>query len=179
MEDEFYNLVVKGNDLKTYVRRFQELAVLCPNMVPNTEKLMEVFIEELPKSIEGNVIASKPQTLEETITITQRLTEQVIEQHMAWSGTDLKTAKLKLLQKNSSSMKNNADAAGDLDNVESISVIKERVDSSVSQVEEISELVQEDLIDKDKQGHEEMNGADYMDGGINDRQQNDTMKFEW
>ncbi|GJY48197.1 reverse transcriptase domain-containing protein [Tanacetum coccineum] len=30
MEDEFYNLTVKGNDLKTYVRRFQELAVLCP-----------------------------------------------------------------------------------------------------------------------------------------------------
>ncbi|GJU08352.1 reverse transcriptase domain-containing protein [Tanacetum coccineum] len=24
MEDEFYNLVVKGNDLKTYVRRFQD-----------------------------------------------------------------------------------------------------------------------------------------------------------
>ncbi|GJV14734.1 hypothetical protein Tco_1360057 [Tanacetum coccineum] len=44
MEDEFYNLVVKGNNLKTYIRRFQELAVLCPNMVPNTEKLMEVFI---------------------------------------------------------------------------------------------------------------------------------------
>nr|GEW04866.1 putative reverse transcriptase domain-containing protein [Tanacetum cinerariifolium] len=32
MEDEFYNLNVKGNDLKTYVRRFQELVVLCPNM---------------------------------------------------------------------------------------------------------------------------------------------------
>ncbi|GKC62307.1 reverse transcriptase domain-containing protein [Tanacetum coccineum] len=28
MEDEFYNLTVKGNDLKTYVRRFQELTVL-------------------------------------------------------------------------------------------------------------------------------------------------------
>ncbi|GJT51737.1 reverse transcriptase domain-containing protein [Tanacetum coccineum] len=73
MEDEFYNLTVKGNDLKTYVRRFQELAVLCPNMVPNTEKLMEVFIGGLPRSIEGNVTASNPQTLEEAITITQRL----------------------------------------------------------------------------------------------------------
>ncbi|GJX71437.1 reverse transcriptase domain-containing protein [Tanacetum coccineum] len=77
MEDEFYNLTVKGNDLKTYVRRFQELAVLCPNMVPNTEKLMEVFIGGLPRSIEGNVTASKPQTLEEAITITQRLMDQV------------------------------------------------------------------------------------------------------
>ncbi|GJV71914.1 reverse transcriptase domain-containing protein [Tanacetum coccineum] len=76
MEDEFYNLTVKGNDLKTYVRRFQELAVLCPNMVPNTEKLMEVFIGGLPRSIEENVTASKPQTLEEAITITQRLMDQ-------------------------------------------------------------------------------------------------------
>ncbi|GJW98121.1 reverse transcriptase domain-containing protein [Tanacetum coccineum] len=76
MEDEFYNLTVKGNDLKTYVRRFQELAVLCPNMVPNTEKLIEVFIGGLPRSIEGNVTTSKPQTLEEAITITQRLMDQ-------------------------------------------------------------------------------------------------------
>ncbi|GJU97214.1 putative reverse transcriptase domain-containing protein [Tanacetum coccineum] len=53
MEDEFYNLTVKGNDLKTYVRRFQELAVLCPTMVPNSEKLMEVFIGGLPRSIKG------------------------------------------------------------------------------------------------------------------------------
>ncbi|GJX12754.1 reverse transcriptase domain-containing protein [Tanacetum coccineum] len=37
MEDEFYNLVVKGNDLKTYIRRFQELAVLCPNITKHRE----------------------------------------------------------------------------------------------------------------------------------------------
>ncbi|GJX52498.1 hypothetical protein Tco_0280867 [Tanacetum coccineum] len=78
MEDEFYNLAVKGNDRKTYIRRFQELAVLCPNMVPNTEKLMEVFISGLPKSIEGNVTASKPQTLEEATNIAQRLMDQII-----------------------------------------------------------------------------------------------------
>ncbi|GJU90243.1 reverse transcriptase domain-containing protein [Tanacetum coccineum] len=76
MEDDIYNLVMKGNDLKTYARRFQELTVLCPNMVPNTEKLMEAFIGGLPRSIEGNFTASKPQTLEEAITITQRLMDQ-------------------------------------------------------------------------------------------------------
>ncbi|GJZ35513.1 reverse transcriptase domain-containing protein [Tanacetum coccineum] len=38
---------------------------------------MEVFIGGLPRSIEGNVTASKPQTLEEAITITQRLMDQV------------------------------------------------------------------------------------------------------
>ncbi|GJY49368.1 hypothetical protein Tco_0439324 [Tanacetum coccineum] len=76
MEDEFYHLTVKGNDLKTYVRRFQELATLCPTMVPDSEKMMEVFIGGLPRSIKGNVTASKPQTLEEAINIAQRLMDQ-------------------------------------------------------------------------------------------------------
>ncbi|GJV88122.1 hypothetical protein Tco_1532060 [Tanacetum coccineum] len=70
-----------GNDLKAYVRRFQELATLCPTMVPDSEKMMEVFIGGLPQSIEGNVTASKPQTLEETINIAQRLTDQVTKQN--------------------------------------------------------------------------------------------------
>ncbi|GJU03733.1 putative reverse transcriptase domain-containing protein [Tanacetum coccineum] len=89
MEDEFYILTVKGNDLKTYVRRFQKLAVLCPNMVPNSEKLMKVFIGGLPRSIEGNVTASKPQNLEESITITQSLMDQGITDVSAQSKTTL------------------------------------------------------------------------------------------
>ncbi|GKF39478.1 hypothetical protein Tco_0119539 [Tanacetum coccineum] len=62
-----------GNDLKTYVRRFQELGTLCPTMLPDSEKMMEVFIGGLSRSIERNVSASKPQTLEEAINIAQRL----------------------------------------------------------------------------------------------------------
>nr|GEX47930.1 hypothetical protein [Tanacetum cinerariifolium] len=58
-------------------KRIQELIVLCPNMVPNTEKLLEGFIEGLPRSIKGNVTASKPQTLEEAINIAQRLMDHV------------------------------------------------------------------------------------------------------
>ncbi|GJT01850.1 putative reverse transcriptase domain-containing protein [Tanacetum coccineum] len=87
MEDEFYNLTVKGHDLKTYVRRFQELTFLCLTMVPNSEKLMEVFIGGLPRSIKGNVTASKPQTLEEALTITQRLMDQVTK-HNSVQGTN-------------------------------------------------------------------------------------------
>ncbi|GKB76705.1 hypothetical protein Tco_0943600 [Tanacetum coccineum] len=45
-------------------------------MVPNIEKLLEAFIGGLPRSIEGNVTASKPQTLEEAINIAQRLMDQ-------------------------------------------------------------------------------------------------------
>ncbi|GKB41611.1 reverse transcriptase domain-containing protein [Tanacetum coccineum] len=56
-------------------------------VVPNSEKLMEVFIGGLPRSIEGNVTTSKPQTLEEAISITQRLMDQVIK-HDAEQGTN-------------------------------------------------------------------------------------------
>nr|GEX37097.1 reverse transcriptase domain-containing protein [Tanacetum cinerariifolium] len=69
-------LRITKNDLKTYVRRFQELAVLCPTIVLNSAKLTEVFNKGLPMGIEGNVTTSKPQTLEEDITITQRLMDQ-------------------------------------------------------------------------------------------------------
>ncbi|GKB18941.1 reverse transcriptase domain-containing protein [Tanacetum coccineum] len=55
MEDKFYHLTVKGNDLKAYVRRFQELATLCHTMVPDSEKMLEVFIRGLPRIIEGNL----------------------------------------------------------------------------------------------------------------------------
>nr|GEV32446.1 hypothetical protein [Tanacetum cinerariifolium] len=76
MEDKFYHLTVNRNDLKTYVRRFHELATLCPTMVSNSKKLLEAFIGGLPRSNEGNVTASKPQTLEEAINIAQRLMDQ-------------------------------------------------------------------------------------------------------
>ncbi|GKA98295.1 hypothetical protein Tco_0826232 [Tanacetum coccineum] len=80
-KEELYNLIVKGNDLKPYVRRFQELTILCLNMVPNNDKLLEAFIGGLPRSIEGNVTASKPQTLEEAISIAQRLMDQVTKHY--------------------------------------------------------------------------------------------------
>ncbi|GJZ01877.1 hypothetical protein Tco_0519838 [Tanacetum coccineum] len=56
-------------------------------MMPNSEKLIEIFIGGLPRSIEGNVTTSKPQTLEEAITITQRLMNQVTK-HNSVQGTN-------------------------------------------------------------------------------------------
>ncbi|GJZ35899.1 putative reverse transcriptase domain-containing protein [Tanacetum coccineum] len=44
----------------------------------NLTKLLEAFIGGLPRSIEGNVTALKPQTLEEAINIAQRLMDQVL-----------------------------------------------------------------------------------------------------
>nr|GEY37223.1 reverse transcriptase domain-containing protein [Tanacetum cinerariifolium] len=45
---EFKNLLIKK-----YCPRTEELAILCPAMVPNSKKLIEVFIGGLPRSIEG------------------------------------------------------------------------------------------------------------------------------
>nr|GEV28366.1 reverse transcriptase domain-containing protein [Tanacetum cinerariifolium] len=67
-----------------------ELAVLCSNMLPNTEKLMEFFIGGLPQSIEGTVTASKPQTLEEAINIAQRLMDQIIKRGSMQETSDHK-----------------------------------------------------------------------------------------
>ncbi|GKC45644.1 reverse transcriptase domain-containing protein [Tanacetum coccineum] len=103
MEDKFYNLVVKGNDLKTYARRFQELATLCLNMVPDNEKLMEVFIGGLPQSIEGTVTASKPQTLEEAINIAHRLLNQNRRQETVRAYATTLTENKRLTQPNSMS----------------------------------------------------------------------------
>ncbi|GJV78344.1 reverse transcriptase domain-containing protein [Tanacetum coccineum] len=90
MEDEFYGLTVNGSDLKTYIRRFQELAFLCPNMVPNYKKLMEAFIGGLQQSIEGNVTALKPQTLEEATNIAHRIMDQIIKRNSMQETNDHK-----------------------------------------------------------------------------------------
>ncbi|GJX71753.1 hypothetical protein Tco_0308924 [Tanacetum coccineum] len=59
-------------------------------MVSNSEKLIEAFIGGLPQSIEGNVTASKPQTLEEAINISQRLMDQIIKRVSVQETNDYK-----------------------------------------------------------------------------------------
>ncbi|GJY09087.1 hypothetical protein Tco_0377272 [Tanacetum coccineum] len=61
IEDEFYGLTVNGT-----------------------------FIEGLPQSIEGNVTALKPQTLEEAINISQRLMDQIIKHDSVQETNDRK-----------------------------------------------------------------------------------------
>nr|GEX69304.1 putative reverse transcriptase domain-containing protein [Tanacetum cinerariifolium] len=90
MEDGFYHLTVKGNDLKTYVRRFQELATLSPTMVSNSKKLFEAFIGGLPRSIDENVTSSKTQTLEKAINIDQRIMDQVTKHSTVQVSSDHK-----------------------------------------------------------------------------------------
>ncbi|GJW85854.1 hypothetical protein Tco_0158999 [Tanacetum coccineum] len=53
--------------------RFLELATLCPIMMPDSEKMIEFFIGRVPRSIEGNITASKPQTLDKAMNIASEL----------------------------------------------------------------------------------------------------------
>nr|GEW10170.1 putative reverse transcriptase domain-containing protein [Tanacetum cinerariifolium] len=89
IQQNFDNLETKLQETHAQVTKLQrkklgqnnkialELAILCHTMVSDSEKMMETFIEGLPRSIEGNVTASKPQTLEEAIKIAQSLMDQV------------------------------------------------------------------------------------------------------
>ncbi|GJU12266.1 putative reverse transcriptase domain-containing protein [Tanacetum coccineum] len=80
MENELWNLKVKGTNLTAYNQRFQELILLCPEMVPNTNRLLERYIEGLPLNIKGNVTSSKPVDLHEAIEMAQGLMYQVVQE---------------------------------------------------------------------------------------------------
>ncbi|GKB10724.1 putative reverse transcriptase domain-containing protein [Tanacetum coccineum] len=79
METELWNLVVKGNDLTAYTRRFQELVLLCTRMVPNKVDKVERFVGGLPKNIQGNVIAAEPSQIQDAIRITNNLIDQKLK----------------------------------------------------------------------------------------------------
>ncbi|GJX85952.1 putative reverse transcriptase domain-containing protein [Tanacetum coccineum] len=80
MENELWNLKVKGTNLTAYNQRFQELILLCPEMVPNTVRLLERYIEGPPLNIKGNVTLSKPVDLHEAIEMAQGLMYQVVQE---------------------------------------------------------------------------------------------------
>ncbi|GJV66217.1 reverse transcriptase domain-containing protein [Tanacetum coccineum] len=80
MENELWNLKVKGTNLTAYNQCFQELILLCPEMVPNADRLLERYIEGLPLNIKGNVTSSKPVDLHEAIDMAQGLMYQVVQE---------------------------------------------------------------------------------------------------
>ncbi|GJZ63620.1 putative reverse transcriptase domain-containing protein [Tanacetum coccineum] len=80
MENELWNLKVKGTNLTAYNQCFQELILLCPEMVPNADRLLERYIEGLPLNINGNVTSSKLVDLHEAIEMAQGLMYQVVQE---------------------------------------------------------------------------------------------------
>ncbi|GKA20920.1 putative reverse transcriptase domain-containing protein [Tanacetum coccineum] len=80
MENELWNLKVKGTNLIAYNQRFQELILLCLEMVPNADRLLERYIKGLPLNIKGNVTSSKSVDLHEAIDMAQGLMYQVVQE---------------------------------------------------------------------------------------------------
>ncbi|GKC11387.1 putative reverse transcriptase domain-containing protein [Tanacetum coccineum] len=55
LEQELYNLKLKGTDIDGYTNRFHELALLCPRMVEPEQVKVEQYIRGLSKNIRGDV----------------------------------------------------------------------------------------------------------------------------
>ncbi|GJZ26928.1 putative reverse transcriptase domain-containing protein [Tanacetum coccineum] len=62
-----------------YTQRFQELTMMCTNMVPEEEYRVEKFIGGLPDNIQGNVITAEPTRLQDAVRIANNLMDQKLK----------------------------------------------------------------------------------------------------
>ncbi|GJS57795.1 putative reverse transcriptase domain-containing protein [Tanacetum coccineum] len=76
LEIELWNLKVKGNDVPTYTKRFQELTMICTKFIANETEKVHKYISGLPENIYENVKSARPNTLDETIELANNLMEQ-------------------------------------------------------------------------------------------------------
>nr|GEU75874.1 hypothetical protein [Tanacetum cinerariifolium] len=79
LEDELRHLKLRDMNIATYTERFNELALLCPDAVPNEKKKVELYIKGLPEIIKGETTSSRPVTLNEAMRMAHALMEQKIQ----------------------------------------------------------------------------------------------------
>nr|GEY13541.1 hypothetical protein [Tanacetum cinerariifolium] len=65
LDQELYNLKLKGTDIDGYTNRFHELALLCPRMVEPEQVKVEQYIRGLLKNID--VTSSRPAGIDEAV----------------------------------------------------------------------------------------------------------------
>ncbi|XP_023733892.1 uncharacterized protein LOC111881732 [Lactuca sativa] len=82
LEEELCGLKMTGSDILSYTSRFNDLAILCPGMVPSESKKVERYIWGLSSQLQGSVLASKPTTYDGA----KELEQQLID-HKASHGT--------------------------------------------------------------------------------------------
>ncbi|GJT53535.1 reverse transcriptase domain-containing protein [Tanacetum coccineum] len=76
LEAELWNLKVIGTDVVRYNQRFQELALLCVRMFPEESDKIERYVGGLPDMIHGNIVASKPKTMQEAVEMATELIDK-------------------------------------------------------------------------------------------------------
>ncbi|GKB84715.1 hypothetical protein Tco_0956987 [Tanacetum coccineum] len=74
--DAAYDLKVIGTDLASYTQRFQELALMSRRMFPEDSDVLEKYVGGLPDMIQGNVMSTKPKTMEEAVEMANNLMDQ-------------------------------------------------------------------------------------------------------
>ncbi|GJW15373.1 putative reverse transcriptase domain-containing protein [Tanacetum coccineum] len=79
LEDELRHLKLRDMNIAAYTERFNELALLCPHVVPNEKKKVELYIKRLPEIIKGETTSSRPATLNEAVRMAHALMEQKIQ----------------------------------------------------------------------------------------------------
>nr|GEZ75244.1 reverse transcriptase domain-containing protein [Tanacetum cinerariifolium] len=79
LEDKLRHLKLRDMNIAAYTERFNKLALLCPNVVPNEKKKVELYIKGLPEIIKGETTSSRPVTLNEAMHMAHALMEQKIQ----------------------------------------------------------------------------------------------------
>ncbi|GKA09243.1 putative reverse transcriptase domain-containing protein [Tanacetum coccineum] len=79
LEDELRHLKLRDMNMAAYMERFNELALLCSDVVPNEKKKVELYIKGLPEIIKGETTSSRPATLNEAMRMEHTLMEQKIQ----------------------------------------------------------------------------------------------------
>ncbi|GKE97874.1 reverse transcriptase domain-containing protein [Tanacetum coccineum] len=75
-EIKLWNLKVRGNNVATYTQYFQELALMCTKFLANETKKVDKYISRLPDNIHGNVMSTRPKTLDDAIELANDLMDQ-------------------------------------------------------------------------------------------------------
>ncbi|GJS04148.1 putative reverse transcriptase domain-containing protein [Tanacetum coccineum] len=78
LEAELWNLKVKGTDVIRYNQRFHELALLCVRMFSEESDKIERYVGGLPDMIHGNIVASKPKTMQEAVEMATKLMDKKV-----------------------------------------------------------------------------------------------------
>nr|GFA69491.1 hypothetical protein [Tanacetum cinerariifolium] len=79
LEDELRHLKLRDMNIAAYAERFNDLALLCPDAVPNEKKKVELYIKGLLEIIKGETTSSRPVTLNEVVRMAHALMEQKIQ----------------------------------------------------------------------------------------------------
>ncbi|GJU37621.1 putative reverse transcriptase domain-containing protein [Tanacetum coccineum] len=71
-----WNLKVRGNDVAAYTQYFQELALMCTKFLDDETAKIDKYIGGLPNNIHGNVMSTRPKTLDFSIELANDLMDQ-------------------------------------------------------------------------------------------------------